>query len=100
MNVTLGKLVNTNKEDKVDNNDTMSEESNISLVSNEYLLNVPNHEKFTFFVTYRGKPTETLAHKFKKLKFPCKFLMTMRKMKTVLPLLTPQIPGMLQSNVI
>ena len=55
---------------------------------------------FIFFVTYRGKPTETLANIFRKLNLPCKFIMTVRKMKTVLPSLRPQIPRMLQSNVI
>ena len=100
INVTLGKLVGTDKDENVDNNDTMSEENNISIDSNAYILNVPNHEKFNFFVTYRGKPTDALAHKFRKLNLPCKIVMTMRKMKTILPSLKPQIPRMLQSNVV
>ena len=41
--MTLGKLVDTDKEDKVENKDTMSEDNNISLESNAYILNLPNH---------------------------------------------------------
>ena len=74
--------------------------SDISLDSNAFLVQVHNKDKFKFFVNYRGKPTEQLAKSFRKLNAPCSVIMTTKKMKFALPSLKPQVPRMLQSNVV
>ena len=53
-----------------------------------------------FCINYRGKPTEKLAHSFKKLNAPCRVIMKTRKLKTVLPSLKPTVPKMLRSSVV
>ena len=57
-------------------------------------------EKFNFFVNYRGKITEQLAKSFRKLNAPCKIIMTLKKIRHVLPALKPPVPKMLQNNVV
>ena len=53
-----------------------------------------------FFVSYRGKPTEKLAKKFKRLDASCKVIMTTRKSKTCLSSLKPVVPRVLLINVV
>ena len=72
--------------------DQMNESVNDSIDSNACLYNMDEKDKFMFFVTYRGKPTEQLAMSFRKLNAPCKIVMTTRKTKTVLPSLKPNVP--------
>ena len=80
--------------------DQMNESVNDSIDSNACLYNMDEKDKFMFFVTYRGKPTEQLAMSFRKLNAPCKIVMTTRKTKTVLPSLKPNVPKMLQNAVV
>ncbi len=52
----------------------MNESACASFDSNAYLINMADKDKFTFFITYRGKPTEQLAKSFKKLNATCKII--------------------------
>ena len=49
---------------------------------------------------YRGKCTEEYARALHKIKAPCQLVMTLRKLKTVLPSLKPPIEKMIKSGVI
>ena len=84
----------------VPNDDDAPDISEISFDSNAYLVQVANKDKFKFFVNYRGKPTEQLAKSLRKLNAPCSVIMTTKKIKCSLPSLKPQVPRMLQSNVV
>ena len=52
------------------------------------------------FIQYRGKCTEDYARSLHKCKAPCNVIMTLRKLKTVLPSLKPQVEKPLRSGVI
>ena len=64
------------------------------------MINLDEKDKFRFFITYRGKPSDKLIKSFRKLNAPCKFILTTRKLKTCLPSLKPAVPKMLLSNVV
>ena len=81
-------------------NESLNESMCESLDSNAYLVNMADKDKFKFFITYRGKPTEQLAKSFKKLNAPCNIIMKTKKTKYVLPSLKPVVPKMLQSAVV
>ena len=49
------------------------------------LLVLSEKEKYMFCINYRGKPTEKLAHSFKKLNAPCRVIMKTRNLSTYLP---------------
>ena len=51
-------------------------------------------------VQYRGKCTEDYARALHKANAPCSVVMTLRKLKTVLPSLKPTVPKMLKSGVV
>ena len=53
-----------------------------------------------FFVQYRGKCTEDFARSLHKYKAPCTVILTLRKMKTVLPSLKPQVERVLKSGLV
>ena len=57
-------------------------------------------DKFMLFVQYRGKCTEEYAQSLHKINAPCRIIMTLRKLKTVLPSLKPSLEGMMRSNVV
>ena len=80
--------------------ESVNESTCESLDSNACLINMADKDKFKFFLTYRGKPTEQLAKSFRKLNAPCKMVMKTKKTKTVLPSLKPMVPKMLQSAVV
>ena len=98
LNSTISKLVHNDNLDTsinaVDDIDT------VSLDSNACLDIIADKDKFLFFINYRGKATDKLAHSYKKLNAPCKVIMTTRKIKTCLPSLKPSVPRMLLSNVV
>ena len=81
-------------------NESVTESNCESIDSNAYLVNMSEKDKFMFFITYRGKPTERLATSFKKLNAPCRIIMKTKKTKTALPSLKPPVPKMLQSAVV
>ena len=63
--------------------------------------NVQNQiEKKNIFVQYRGKSTDEYARALHKIKAPCIIVMTLRKLKTVLPSLKPQVDKLMRSGVI
>ena len=75
--------------------------SNKTIAPNMLLKShLSDKDKFKFFITFRGKPTEQLAKSFRKLNAPCKLVMKTKKTKTVLPSLKPMVPKMLQSAVV
>ena len=56
--------------------------------------------KRAIFIQYRGKFTEDYARKLHKIKAPCNVIMTLRKLKTVLPSLKPPVEKVLRSGVV
>ena len=81
------------------------DQSVISLCSDEMGNNVAQHniadrDKFRFFVQYRGKATDELAQKLHQINAPCRIVMTLRKLKTMLPSLKPAVARMMRSNVV
>ena len=56
--------------------------------------------KKNIFVQYRGKSTEEYARALHKIKAPCIIVMTLRKLKTVLPSLKPQVDKLMRRGVI
>ena len=63
-------------------------------------IDIPDKDKFMFFVQYRGKATDELAQKLHQINAPCRIVMTLRKLKTMLPSLKPAVPRMMRSNVV
>ena len=51
-------------------------------------------------IQYRGKSSEHFARALHRVKAPCKVVMTLRKMKTILPSLKPKVDHMLKSSVV
>jgi len=56
--------------------------------------------KYVIMIQYRGKCTEDFARSLHHCKAPCSIIMTLRKLKTVLPSLKPPIEKSLRSGVI
>ena len=52
------------------------------------------------FIEYRGKITEDFARALRKANAPCQPVMTLRKLKTVLPSLKPAIEKRLRSHIV
>ena len=52
------------------------------------------------FLQYRGKITEKFEHALKRIEAPCKVIMTLRKLKTVLPSLKAPVEKSLKSGVV
>ena len=57
-------------------------------------------EKAMIFLQYRGKLTEKFEHALKRIEAPCKVIMTLRKLKTVLPSLKAPVEKSLKSGVV
>ena len=56
--------------------------------------------KYRIKIQYRGKATEEYARSLHKCNAPCTIVMTLRKLKTVLPSLKPPVEKMLKSGVV
>ena len=56
--------------------------------------------KHMIFIQYRGKCTEDYARALHHLKAPCTVVMTLRKLKTVLPSLKPPIEKKIRSCIV
>ena len=56
--------------------------------------------KKLLFVQYRGKVTENYERSLKKCNAPCTVVMTLRKVKSVMPSLKPQVDKSLRSGVV
>ena len=57
-------------------------------------------EKAKLRVQYRGKCTEDYARALHKIQAPCVIVMTLRKLKSVLPSLKPAVEKMIRSGVV
>ena len=57
-------------------------------------------EKHMVFVQYRGKCTEEYARALHNLNAPCIVVMTMRKLKTILPSLKPAVQKKIRSRIV
>ena len=57
-------------------------------------------KKIMLMIQYRGKCTEDFARAMHKISAPCIMVMTLRKLKTVLPSLKPAVEKMLKSGVV
>ena len=57
-------------------------------------------ERKPIFIQYRGKYTEDYARALHKIKAPCVMVMTLRKLKTVLPSLKPSVEKLMKSGVV
>ena len=90
---TLTKII------KPDNTES-GEKEPMSRSDNACLLNVPEKDKYLFFLNYRGKVSEKFAHAVKRLNLPCRVIMTLNKTKHVLTNLKTPIPAMSQSHVV
>ena len=62
--------------------------------------NIEDKDKFKLFVQYRGKCSEHYARALHNIQAPCKVIMTLRKLKTVLPSLKPPVEWSFRSDVI
>ena len=60
----------------------------------------PTTNKHMIFIQYRGKCTEDYARALHKIDAPCVVVMTLRKLKTVMPSLKPQVEIGLRSGVV
>ena len=56
--------------------------------------------KHMIFIQYRGKCTEDYARALHRLKAPCTIVMTLRKLKTVLPSLKPPVDKKVRSCIV
>ena len=57
-------------------------------------------EKFPLRIQYRGKCSEEYARALHKINAPCMVIMTLRKLKTVMPSTKPPVEKMLKSGVV
>ena len=57
-------------------------------------------EKLKVKIQYRGKSTEDYARALHKLNAPCMLVMTLRKLKSVLPSLKPPVEKMMKSGIV
>ena len=58
------------------------------------------YDKKPLIIQYRGKCTEDYARTLHKIEAPCTIIMTLRKLKTVLPSLKAPVEKMLRSGVV
>ena len=65
-----------------------------------HVHSIEDKDKFRLFIQYRGKCSEHYARALHKIQAPCRVIMTLRKLKTVLPSLKPPIDWDFRSDVI
>ena len=78
--------------------ESVTQNNNIDL--NEAIHSIEDKDKFRLFVQYRGKVTDELAQKLHQINAPCRIVMTLRKLKTMMPSLKPPVTSMMRSNVV
>ena len=59
-----------------------------------------NMKKKPLRIQYRGKCTEDYARALHKIKDPCYIIMTLRKLKTILPSMKPSVDKLIKSAVV
>ena len=62
--------------------------------------NIEDKHKFRLFVQYRGKCSDQHVRALHIIQAPCRVIMTLRKLRTVLPSLKPPVEWSLRSDVI
>ena len=67
---------------------------------NWVMYSIGDKDKFRLFIQYRGKASDELAQKLHQINAPCRVIMTMRKLKTMLPSLKPVVACMMKSNIV
>ena len=82
---TLENIITSSVKEKADNSEEQSS---------------PKTKKASLKIQYRGKVTEDYARALHKAGAPCNIVMTLRKLKTVLPSLKPPTEKMLKSGVV
>ena len=112
INKTLTKIIQSSLEGNVeeDNVSELGEETELDADCSENAdedisMQVPVHniqdkDKFKLSVQYRGKCSEHYARALHNIQAPCKVIMTLRKLKTVLPSLKPPVEWSFRSDVI
>ena len=65
-----------------------------------HVHSIEDKDKFRLFIQYRGKCSEHYARALHKIQAPCRVIMTLRKLKTVLPSLKPPIDLDFRSDVV
>ena len=65
-----------------------------------HLASPDDIQKKLLFIQYRGKCTEDYARSLHRVKAPCTIVMTLRKLKTVLPSLKTPVEKSLRSGVV
>ena len=106
-NVTLMKILSSNKNDDCDNdsdNDSNDQSISDSEISMDYdtlmCRQILDKDKYKFFINYRGKVTDKFVQSLNKLYAPCKFILTLKKTKNLISHLKVPVPDMLRSNVV
>ena len=108
---TLTKIV---QKDSVAEEDSAADQSDNSLSSetsenrpsspefdlNWVMYSIGDKDKFRLFIQYRGKASDELAQKLHQINAPCRVIMTLRKLKTMLPSLKPAVACMMKSNIV
>lgn len=85
-------------EENIGNDSEDSESSGDNLLIN--MFNIEKKDLFRFFIQYRGKCTEHFAKALHKCNAPCIMIMTLRKLKSVMPSLKPEVEVMYRSGVV
>ena len=78
----------------------LSEDSPQTAPSDESAPTPEKSEKALVRIQYRGKCSEDFARALHKCKAPCTVIMTLRKLKTLLPSLKPPVEKMLKSGLV
>ena len=78
--------------------DNIINPESVPLKSKDQVDEIKNN--FKMFIQYRGKSSEHYAHALHNLEVPCTVVMTLRKVKTVLPSLKPPVEKELRSGVV
>ena len=82
-----------NEEDKDENSENDDGDTIVT-------QNIDEKDKFKLFIQYRGKSSDHFAHSLHKCQAPCRVIMTLRKLKTVMPSLKPPVEKVLRSGFI
>ena len=81
-------------------NETDEDETSENVDDTPVRLNVDEKDKFRLFVQYLGKSTDHFAKQLHNCEAPCRVIMTLRKLKTVMPSLKPPVEKALRSGVV
>ena len=99
---TLTRLI-TPPENEPTTPNNVSDEQSLCADQTATIVDVPNIDKydlFKFFVQYRGKITDHFCKSLRNCYAPCMLVMTLRKLKTVLPSLKPAVNTEFRSGVV